>query len=274
MDKQKFYAALRKRNSGVFGTSFSQAQVDGIEAILAECVSQAADLGQTAYVCARAYGETGGKMQPVEESLWYSEKRLLQVFGKHRRQGIPASKLARNPKKLANVVYGGHWGRANLGNTEPNDGWDFRGRGLGQITGRRNYTKWSQGLGLPLISQPDLLMDLKISVKALVVPMLEGWATGLKLSEFIEGSHRDYLNANAVWNGNLDADKYAAAARAFDLALTQSGYAPRTAPAVPQVPERDPAPVADTTTHKPAEERSGGWSVLLAAILSIFRRKS
>ena len=34
MNKQAFFAALRSRTSGIFGTSLSQGQVDGIEAIL------------------------------------------------------------------------------------------------------------------------------------------------------------------------------------------------------------------------------------------------
>ncbi|WP_250481914.1 glycoside hydrolase family 19 protein [Caballeronia sp. NCTM5] len=48
-------------------------------------------------------------------------------------------------------------GRADLGNTQPGDGKRFMGRGLIQITGRRNYQLASIGLDLDLISHPELL---------------------------------------------------------------------------------------------------------------------
>lgn len=47
-------------------------------------------------------------------------------------------------------------GRADLGNTEPGDGFRFRGRGLLQLTGRAAYTKYGQLLGLDLIGAPGL----------------------------------------------------------------------------------------------------------------------
>ncbi len=58
--------------------------------------------------------------------------------------------------------------RKDLGNTQPGDGARFKGRGFIQITGRANYTKYGQKLGIDLVGNPDLALDPKIAAKILV----------------------------------------------------------------------------------------------------------
>lgn len=255
MNRKVFFAALRKRDSGLFGTSLSQRQVDGLAAILSECESQDADLGQASYILATGYGETGGKMQPVRENMYYSSAaRIRQVFSASRRQGIPAAKLARNPQLLANTVYGGPWGQRNLGNRiGTTDGWDFRGFWIGQITGYRNAKKWSKGLGVDLIGNPALLDDLKMAVRGLVRPMLEGWAAGKRLDEYVKGEKRNYVEARRVWNGSFEAVKYAGYAKAFERALEAAGYS--------------------ASTPTPTKPTQSPLAALFAAFLALFKGK-
>ena len=48
-------------------------------------------------------------------------------------------------------------GRKDLGNTQPGDGFRFRGRGPIQVTGRANYTSVGKSLGIDCVNHPELL---------------------------------------------------------------------------------------------------------------------
>jgi putative chitinase len=90
------------------------------------------------------------------ENLNYSVQALLSTFGRHRISAADAMAYGRTPKKkadqeaIANCIYGGEWGRVNLGNTKPGDGWPFRGRGPLQVTGRRNMEGFAAFMGMSL----------------------------------------------------------------------------------------------------------------------------
>lgn len=93
------------------------------------------------------------------ENLNYAADRLVPLFGSRRITQQQANKYGRtvshpaNQEAIANIVYGGEWGRINLGNTEPGDGWYFRDRGLKQITGSSNYRTCGAGTGSTLYSR-------------------------------------------------------------------------------------------------------------------------
>lgn len=101
--------------------------------------------------------ETGGGSRLVE-NMDYSPSGAAATFGRRatdevlalcRQPGERAAPIVRQAA-IANLVYGGEFGRVQLGNVEPGDGWRFRGRGLIQITGRSNYTRVARQLGVSL----------------------------------------------------------------------------------------------------------------------------
>lgn len=94
----------------------------------------------------------GGEMM---ENMNYSAARLLQVFPAHFTH-YQAIMFQHNPKQIADHAYGGR-----MGNAPPpsDDGWNFRGQGFSQLTGRNNYTALSKKIGLDLIGHPELIRD-------------------------------------------------------------------------------------------------------------------
>jgi putative chitinase len=107
--------------------------------------------------------ESDGLTQLVE-SLNYSVDGLLNTFGRHRISAEDANRYGRvkgraaNQEAIANRVYGGKFGREKLGNTEPGDGWKYRGRGLKQLTGRWNCMACGKALGEDFVNDPDRLL--------------------------------------------------------------------------------------------------------------------
>jgi len=86
----------------------------------------------------------------LEENLNYSEKSLNAVFGRYFGSAPKrnAAEYARNPEKIANYVYMDEFRKYKMGNVNEGDGWLFRGRGLKQLTGRENYTRFSKTVGM------------------------------------------------------------------------------------------------------------------------------
>ena len=68
--------------------------------------------------------------------------------------------MANNPKALAEFVYGNKYGNP------PGRAFDFRGRGLNQITFFNTYKKIGDQIGVNLINNPDLLNRIDIAAKA------------------------------------------------------------------------------------------------------------
>lgn len=101
----------------------------------------------------------------VRENMNYSADRLMQIFGvgKHSAKVTQgeAIKLAHHPELIAERVYGlGNPGKAKeLGNTQPGDGFRFRGNGMLQLTGRGSHKAISAKIGFDLEGNPEQLED-------------------------------------------------------------------------------------------------------------------
>ena len=86
----------------------------------------------------------------LSENLNYSEKALNAVFGRYFGAAPKrnAAEYARNPEKIANYVYMDEFRKYKMGNVNAGDGWLFRGRGLKQLTGRENYTRFGKSIDI------------------------------------------------------------------------------------------------------------------------------
>jgi putative chitinase len=83
----------------------------------------------------------------LKENLNYSAERLTVVFKKYFPTIESATPYNRNPEKIANKVYGNRMGN---GAELSGEGYKFRGRGAIQLTGKNNYTKFAESIGMSL----------------------------------------------------------------------------------------------------------------------------
>lgn len=139
---------------------------------------------QLAYVLATVEHETNDTFQPVKEAYW-----------------------VRNAES---------WRRNNLRY------YPYYGRGYVQLTWEYNYKRFSSLLGLPLVSNPDLVMRADISLFVLIYGMINGTFTGAKLSKFVNRNKVDFVNARRVINGMDKANHIAGLANKW-LALINRG---------------------------------------------------
>ena len=104
---------------------------------------------RVAHFLSQCAHESGG-FKKLEENLNYSAKSLRAVFGRYFGDSPKrdADEYARNPEMIANYVYMDEFRKYKMGNTEEGDGWRFRGRGLKQLTGRENYTRFGKSVDM------------------------------------------------------------------------------------------------------------------------------
>jgi putative chitinase len=113
---------------------------------VAEYYEMTANPARLAGFLAQVAHESGG-FTAVKENLNYSAKGLMGTFKKYFPDEATAKLYERKPEKIANKVYAN---RMNNGDEASGDGYRFCGRGLIQLTGRANYTKFANDLGMSI----------------------------------------------------------------------------------------------------------------------------
>lgn len=113
---------------------------------VAEYYEMTANPARLAGFLAQIAHESGG-FNFIKENLNYSAKGLMGIFKKYFPTEELAKQYERKPEKIANRVYGNRMGN---GPEESGDGYKFCGRGLIQLTGKQNYTKLAQDLGISI----------------------------------------------------------------------------------------------------------------------------
>ncbi|SEC24520.1 putative chitinase [Pseudomonas saponiphila] len=140
-------------------------------------------------------GHESGQLTRMVENLNYSAQGLLATWPS-RFTAQTAAAVARQPEKIANIVYAGR-----MGNTLPGDGWKYRGRGLIQLTGANNYRAAGAALGLDLVNHPELVEQQETAA------LVAGWfwqSNGL--NELADAGQFDKITRaiNGGLNGQAD----------------------------------------------------------------------
>ncbi|HTO32076.1 MAG TPA: hypothetical protein VL202_12980 [Pararhizobium sp.] len=204
IDRAAFYAALKKQ--GLFGGVLDASQVVGMDAILDGWEkSGLTDLRWLAYMLATAYHETARRMRAVRETLAPTDDQAITILEK----AFAAGKLP--------WVKTPYW-------RKDADGKSWLGRGLVQLTHRKNYLTMSNILGVDLVGQPSYALNDDIAVEIMIEGMTKGASskgdfTGKSLEDYFNASLEDWTNARRIINGVESAGVVAGYGQKFYTAL-------------------------------------------------------
>ena len=115
----------------------------------------AAFLAQTAH-------ESGG-YKALKENLNYKAESLCKVWPRYFPNMEIANQYAHNQEAIANRAYANRMGN---GPEESGDGSRYCGRGLIQLTGKANYTKFAESIDTPLEEIPDFLATFEGAIQS------------------------------------------------------------------------------------------------------------
>jgi len=145
-----------------------------------------------------------------------SNTRIRKIFGSR----VPSSdselnSLKCDPRKFFNQVYS-----KTVGNQGGDDGWMYRGRGLNQLTGIKNYEKYGRmiGLGDRLVEDPELVNDPEIAIKIALAFFTKGKSAS-SIPEFDnkEDAAIYFADINAGGGASSHRNHAIAASKKFDV---------------------------------------------------------
>lgn len=160
-------SATRSNQGQDQGVSVPRAAAEQL--IIKEMMAQGfTDPRQVAEMLALTNFESQGYARTTENMKYSDPKRMVKLFAEVKSEEQARQLIAQGPIAIANTVYGGGKG-ASLGNTEPGDGYRYRGRGFVQLTGKSNYARIGNQIGVDLVNNPELAStDPKVMAKIAV----------------------------------------------------------------------------------------------------------
>lgn len=196
---------------------------------------------RAAMFLAQCAHESAG-FQHLTENLHYSAAALLATWP-HRFTPDEAVHMAYNEELIAERAYGGRLGNGIEGS---GDGFKYRGRGIIQLTGRENYRKAGQAIGVDLELRPEMALG------PVTACQVAGWFWQTRGCNALADAG-DFEGITRKINGGLNglADRKARLVAVRALLADQAG----TQPAAP-IEDRSTeyvAPAAQPTTRKPME---------------------
>ena len=99
----------------------------------------------------------------LQENLNYRAESLMRVWPSRFPSIEVARQYAHQPEKIANKVYSSRMGN---GDEASGDGWRYLGRGLIQLTGKDNYSRFAESIDTPLEEIPDYLKTFEGAVQS------------------------------------------------------------------------------------------------------------
>jgi putative chitinase len=102
----------------------------------------------------------------LHENLNYRAATLRKVFPKYFPDDATAEQYASQPNKqelIANRVYANRMGN---GDEASGDGFRYCGRGLIQLTGKQNYTKFAESIDTPVDQIPEFLATFEGAIQS------------------------------------------------------------------------------------------------------------
>jgi putative chitinase len=214
-----------------------------VEAESATGLVESANYTRSASIKAANKGKFKDRRKKLVENIWNdSSNTYLDDEGVLRlnREG---------QEKFFNILYADQYrsGKYKLGNTEPGDGWKYRGRGLIQISGKRNYKLLGESLGVDLVNNPELLETNKdVMIQATLNYLKDSGfifadITKNKLASIIGHSdNKDKDEANSRWKSTQRFYK-----EMYDEEMPTSSRAVASAPTSSPRPRRKPAGIIE-----------------------------